>query len=335
MSKKIISIALVFILSISLISEAALAYRDFTEPQQKAEALKSLQLFQGVSDSDLALNRAPSRIEALVMFIRLIGGEGEAMSRNWDHPFRDVPEWADHYVGYAYENGYTNGVSKYQFGSNDTAGCAMYLTLVLRALAYSDGTNGDFTWNDPYSLANKIGLLTGSEDTSNFLRADVALISWNALFLPMNGGNKALGDILIMGNVFTKAQFDKAVASVGTASAASAGTSNASGNQIKLGKYICSTDANGFTYDKAYCPYITLNSDKSCVVYVNMGEGMATGKGVWSSEALDSGEIGIHLKITTKSWCDSNTYSFLYYNNMLILSDGGMGITPVDSDFKL
>lgn len=331
MIKKLVSMALMMVLSISLISSNALASRDFTEPQQKAEALKSLQLFQGISDGDFALNRAPNRLEALVMFIRMIGAEDMVKSGEWSHTFTDVPDWARAYVGYAYVVGYTNGVSKTKFGSYDTASSAMYLTFVLRALAYSDGTNGDFTYNNPYTLARRIGLLTTNVDATNFLRADVALVSWNALFLPMNGGNKALADLLIMSGVFTKAQFDTAVASVKNGSS----TGGSTVSEIKMGKYTCYTDANDSAYDKEYCPSIALNSDKTCSVYVNMGEGMATGKGTWSKEVLDRGEIRVHIKIATKSWCDSYSYEFIYYNNTLIISADGMGITPAGSVYKL
>jgi len=44
-----------------------------------AEDLKELGLFKGVSDTDFALNRAPTRTEALVMLIRVLGKENEAL----------------------------------------------------------------------------------------------------------------------------------------------------------------------------------------------------------------------------------------------------------------
>lgn len=333
MKKKLISILLILVLCMSMIPSTALAARDFSGAQGRAEALKSLGLFQGVSANDFALDRAPTRVEAIVMFVRMIGEEDTALSAGWSHSFTDVPSWADQYVGYANVLGYTNGVSKTKFGSNDTASSAMYLTFVLRALAYSDGTNGDFTYNNPYTLARRIGLLTTDVDATNFLRADVALISWNALALPMNGGNKALADLLVMGGVFTQTQLNAANTYVKNGGSGSSGGATVSG--VKTGKYTCHTDSYKFTYDTAYCPSVTLNSDKTCTVVVNMGEGMATGKGTWSTEAMDTGEIGIIIKITTKSWSDSYTYCFIYYNKVLYLTDGGMGITPVDSEFNM
>jgi hypothetical protein len=330
--KKLFSMILVLALCVGLLSSTALAARDYSEPQLKAEALFKLNIFQGDGTNDFALDRAPTRAESLVMFIRLIGDESTVLAAGWSHSFKDVPEWANRYVGYANLMGYAKGTSPTTFGASDKAGALVFLTFVLRALGYSDEAGGDFTWNNPYDLARDIGLLTANVDTVNFKRADIALVSWNALSLPMKGGNKALADILMMGGVFTKSQYEEAAALVKNGNTAGSGSTETSG--VPMGTYTCRTDSNGFTYDKAYRPAITLNSDKSCTVCVNMGAGMATGKGTWSTEAMDTGEIGIHIKITTKSWADSYSYSFVYYDNILYMTDGGIGITPVDSEFK-
>lgn len=330
MKKKLVSAILVLFMFVGLMTPSALAVRDLSGPQVKATALKSLGLFQGVSENDFALERAPTRLEALVMFVRMIGEESTALSASWSHSFTDVPSWADQYVGYAYVQGYTNGVSKTKFGSNETASAAMFLTFVLRALAYSDGKGGDFTYNDPYTLGRRSGLLTKDVDVNSFLRADAVLLSWNALALPMKDGNKALGDILVIGGVFSQSQLDAAYAYVSNGGSAGGSTSI---NGVNTGKYVCYVDSNGSAYDTAYRPSITLNSDMTCTVVVNMGEGMATGKGTWSTMDLDTGEIGVDIRITTPSWPDSYTYGFTYYNKALCKEDGSIGITPVYSKF--
>lgn len=331
MKKKITASVLMMLLLIGLLPNLVVAAHNLQEAQQKAEALKSLHLFRGVSEHDFALQRAPNRIETLVMFVRLIGGENAALSGYWQHPFVDVPQWANAYVGYAYEKGYANGVSAKVFGAQDSAGCAMYLTLLLRALGYSDAPGGDFSWKDPYTLSRSIGLLSENVDTNQFLRADVALISWNALFLPMNGGNKALADLLIMSGAFTQEQFEQA-----TLSAKKGNQSNTAViNGVKVANYICYADSFGSEYSPEYRPYITLNSNMSCVVCVNMGEGMATGTGTWRAEVLDTGEIAVFITIATASWCDSYHYALIYHNDSLIMSDNSIGITSVESAFKL
>jgi len=154
--------------------------RDISVEEGYAVTLKQLGLFKGVSDTDFDLDRAPTRIEALVMLIRVLGKEQDALEGTWRHPFDDVPAWANSYVGYAYVNGLTNGVSATKFGSGD-ASSATYLTFVLRALGYSDASGTDFTWNDPYTLAKAVGILNNRVDTESFWRADVATVSYLAL----------------------------------------------------------------------------------------------------------------------------------------------------------
>jgi len=173
-----------------------------------AEDLKALGLFRGVSDTDFALSRAPTRAEALVMLVRILGKENEALSRGGKHPFLDVPSWADKYVGYAYESKLTNGVSATKFGSDREASASMYITFVLRALGYSD-QNGDFTWDNPFALARDVGILGGNPDVLKFLRGDVVLISYAALEAEVKGTGKTLAEKLIDAKVFTKAQYEK------------------------------------------------------------------------------------------------------------------------------
>ena len=129
------------------LTPAVYAARDVSYAQTLAQDLKDLGLFRGVSETDFALSRPATRTEALVMLLRLLGQENQALSFEGTHPFTDVPGWADRYVAYAWENGLTNGVSATTFGTSD-ATCQMYATFLLRALGYNDA-RGDFTWNDP------------------------------------------------------------------------------------------------------------------------------------------------------------------------------------------
>ncbi len=174
--------------------------RDFIRETAAAERLKALGLFQGIGtnpdgSTNFDLARAPSRTEALVMLIRLLGKEDEALSGSWTHPFTDVPKWADKYVGYAYENKLTNGVSATRFGT-DTASCQMYLTFVLRSLGYSDSGGTDFTWDKPEALALSVGIMPEGIHTENFLRADVVMISEAALAAKLKNSSDTLLDKL-------------------------------------------------------------------------------------------------------------------------------------------
>ena len=175
--------------------------RDVSDAETKARALKALGLFRGVSDTDFDLEREPTRAEALIILIRVLGKEKDAAAGGRSHPFTDVPAWANDYVAYAYETGLTKGVSATEFGTGNASG-AMVLTFMLRALGYSDA-NGDFRWNDPFPLAKQAGILPDGVDTAHFWRADAVLVSYAALNAVVKGAGITLGQKLFVAGVFT------------------------------------------------------------------------------------------------------------------------------------
>ncbi len=134
------------------------------------ECLTELGLLRGTGES-LELDRTPTRAEAITMIVRLEGGEDEVQSGDFSHPFTDVPEWADGYVGYAYENGITKGMSETKFGSDIPVSGQMYVTMVLRTLGYADGNTyygHSFTYDTPFGLAEELGLLNAIQNGSSY-----------------------------------------------------------------------------------------------------------------------------------------------------------------------
>ncbi|MDD2294440.1 MAG: hypothetical protein PHC36_00095 [Eubacteriales bacterium] len=204
--KSILSLMLAFTLVFAMLIPAYAA--SSSEAETKATALKQLGLFKGVSDTDFALDRAPTRTEALVMLIRAMGKESEALNGTWSHPFTDVPSWADKYVGYGYEKGLTKGVSATEFGIGN-AGSDMYLTFMLRALGYDDSA-GDFTWDAPETLAASVGVMPDGVDTANFTRSDVALVSWAALEATLKGQSQTLSQKLMEMATFASTEYTSA-----------------------------------------------------------------------------------------------------------------------------
>lgn len=205
--RRIISLTLTVIIIISCMPHIVYAQRSIAQEEVLAQELKELGLFRGVSDTDFDLDRAPSRVEALVMLIRVLGKESEVTSGVWRHPFTDVPDWANKYVGYAYSNGLTNGQSTTEFGNGD-ANAAMFITFVLRALGYSDANGADFVWNDPFALARMVGILPETVNIEEFWRADVVLVAHASLAAYLKGSNQTLAQKLIASGVFTQAKFN-------------------------------------------------------------------------------------------------------------------------------
>ncbi len=194
--KKFFAIILALALVLSL-APGALAAND--EALEAANALYEMGLFKGTgTNADgtpvFELDRAPTRNEAVTMLVRLLGLEDPALAGEWTTPFTDVPEWAEPYVGIAYTRGVTNGVAADSFGGSANVSASEYLTFVLRALGYESGA--DFAWDAAWELSDKIGLTDGeySAETASFTRGDVAVISFNALFCTVKGGDTMLSE---------------------------------------------------------------------------------------------------------------------------------------------
>ncbi len=161
-----------------------------------ADQLNALGLFKG-TDKGYELDVAPTRAQALVMLTRLLGLETEALAGEYEHPFTDVPVWAEKYVGYSYENGLTKGVSETEFGTNNLCDAKMYSTFVLRALGYDDA-KGDFAYADAVAFGKQTGIVDDLIADGDFLRDDMAAISYLSLNVqPKDKAHATLLDKLV------------------------------------------------------------------------------------------------------------------------------------------
>lgn len=191
------------LLSLFLIACAIPAASAYTSQQlTSAQYLNTLGLFNGVGKNNdgtqnFNLDAKPTRDEAITMLIRLVGKEEDAKKAEVSIPFNDVEEWAKPYVSYAYNNGLTKGNSATTFGGEVRVDSAQYITFVLRALGYSDGS--DFSYNTVWTFSDQLGLTKKeySKNTTNFTRGDVALISYRSLKQNVNNGSTTLVKKLI------------------------------------------------------------------------------------------------------------------------------------------
>lgn len=175
-----------------------------------AEALNALGLFQG-TDKGYELDRAPTRLEALIMLIRLSGKEVDALYLSEaESPFEDTPAWdgAAQYLGYAHENGLIEGGAK--FDPNGAADAQMYITFVLKALGYTDASES--SWE---KLAKDAGLI-GENGIDGFTRGDAAIISFAALDAAVQGETGKLSDKLMSEGVISNLGLAAARVKMGT-----------------------------------------------------------------------------------------------------------------------
>ncbi len=173
-----------------------------------ADQLNALGLFHG-TEKGYELNSRPDRTQGIVMLIRLLGKESEALGGSWQHPFADVSGWSEPYIGYAYENGLTSGVDSTHFGGSGALAPRDYVTFLLRALGYDD-KQGQFTWQNSLSFAYSIGMTTQSGAISlsqvSLNRGDMVDLSYAALPRPMADGSGTLAEKLVREGVFTTEQ---------------------------------------------------------------------------------------------------------------------------------
>lgn len=211
MKKRLLQIILILIIIFSVLPVSAFAVD--VASNSNADILHELGLFNGVGTDSSGepiynLEASPSRQEAITMLIRLLGKESDAISKNYEHPFNDVDAWADKYVGYAYHEGLTNGISSDKFGGKNLATEQQYITFILRALNYSE-TDGDYTYATALSKAEEIGLLTSIEDNSDvFTRGSIVNLSYSALLQVVKGENESLANMLLWSDVFSTEQLD-------------------------------------------------------------------------------------------------------------------------------
>lgn len=158
-----------------------------------AQELSAIGMFRGTSDG-FELDRAPTRSEAAIMLVRLYGAEETAKASYGAGelvcPFTDVSSFSAPYVAWLYENGITNGTSATTFGSGQACSAKMYCAFLLRALGYEDGT--DFAYADTLTFAQSKGIYDSILFSGEFLRDDLAALTYQALAADTKDGSTYL-----------------------------------------------------------------------------------------------------------------------------------------------
>ena len=193
------------------------AYSTRPDYNAMASALKTLHLFKGTFTGygeGFDLEAAPTRLQALIMFIRVLGEEEQALAWSGTTPFTDIQpnSQAEKYVGYAYEKGYTNGYTANSFRPAGAVNAYQYTEFVLRAMGYSSTSNTDLS--STLDRAVKAGVLTSQESAAlqreTFLRAQLVYISYYALDAQLPEDDWTLADDLMDMDVFTVQEWRQA-----------------------------------------------------------------------------------------------------------------------------
>lgn len=196
--KKVFAALLIFF---TLVFSAFAANLD-GNAETSAAALKKLNLFLG-TDKGFELERPMTRAEAAAMLVRFLGAEKKALEGSYAHPFIDVPQWADGYVGWLYVSGLTKGVSTTRYGSQQAVTAWQYATFLTRALKEDESIPQSLITEEEISAIDK---------HHAFLRGDAAILSIRALgcYYTKNQNYRPLADVCIERKLFTAAEFSDA-----------------------------------------------------------------------------------------------------------------------------
>lgn len=160
------------LIALTLIATSIMPAAAFADTISKeARACKDLGILigkdaaSGVTSEYLA--ETPTRIQALIIFLRIQGLEDEALTYDWDENFDDAKnyEWivGRNYLGYAKENpdlgwiGSTDG----KFYPTNTIDSKAFYKVMLESLGYNQGI--DFEYNETLEFAQSVGLLSNAK----------------------------------------------------------------------------------------------------------------------------------------------------------------------------
>ena len=187
---------------------------DAVDYNAMAAALKTMHLFRGSFTGygqGFDLEAAPTRLQALIMFLRVLGEEEAALAYTGPKlPFTDIQPGsnAEKYVGYAYAKGYTNGFTATLWKPANRVNVRQYTEFLLRALGYSSSENTHIA--DALERAVSAGVISTGEaavlEKAGFLRAQLVYLSFRSLDATVSGSMDTLSDTLIAKGVFTAAE---------------------------------------------------------------------------------------------------------------------------------
>ncbi len=144
---------------------------------------------------EFALDRGLTRVEAAVFAVRLLGAEGEALAKHYEHPYTDVPGWASDYVGYIYSCGLLKIIDGELFEPSAPETADQFMCYVLYALGYRMAEK-DYTYYMAAEYARDAGISTTSAGAP-LTRGSAVLAMYNTLRSTVKDSNRVYSDVLV------------------------------------------------------------------------------------------------------------------------------------------
>ncbi|EPR09620.1 S-layer homology domain-containing protein [Ruminiclostridium papyrosolvens] len=187
---------------LSFMQAFAVGNEDSMTTNEKATALNKISLLSG-TNTGFNLDGYLTRAEATTFIVKLLG-KAEYVNQEKDRlkvsRFPDVVQsaWYAPYVGYCSESGIIGGYPNGKFGPNDRLNEKAFLTMVLKAIGYSE-----FTGTEVFTKAYEAGLVTDSayldktDVNSEYKRGDVVELLYHTLSINPNGSQVSVLKALV------------------------------------------------------------------------------------------------------------------------------------------
>lgn len=141
------------------------------------------------------LERDLTRLEAVVLAVRLMGMEDTAAAGTLTHPYTDVPGWASGYVGYLYSCGLLETASDGLFQPQSPASLETFMSYMLYALGYRMA-DGDYNLLSVVTQSRAAGICV-TEPDEPLTRGDAVVSMYNTLRTNIKGSDRVLSDLLV------------------------------------------------------------------------------------------------------------------------------------------
>ncbi len=169
--------------------------------KEAAERLYYLGLVSGVGARDnrvdFALDDALTKLEALIMAVRLVGVETVVLEKQHPHPFTDVPDWGGAYVGYFWQEGILEEAEDGLFLPDSQVSAATFMQYMLHTLGYDLDVVHQYA--DAAVVGERMGICEGSQDA--ITRGEAIMMMYRTLDTAMNGRDQLLSFYLVESGV--------------------------------------------------------------------------------------------------------------------------------------
>ena len=150
---------------------------------------------------EFGLGRGLNRVEAAVFAVRLLGGELNALTNHYSHPFTYVPEWSSDYVGYLYKIGLLRDIDGEFFMPDSPETTDRFMGYCLYALGYRTEM-GDYTIPIAAEYARDIGICITEKDAP-LTRSGAVAAMYNTLRTTIKDSKRVYSDLLVESGVIS------------------------------------------------------------------------------------------------------------------------------------